>query len=50
MLFEKVHKTIKIEIDETKNKLNKLAEEQDKIRIDQLEKKQLENEQAESKS
>ena len=23
MLFEKVHKTIKIEIDETKNKLNK---------------------------
>jgi DNA-directed RNA polymerase subunit beta' len=34
----------------TKNKLNKLAEEQDKIRIDQLEKKQLENEQAESKS
>ena len=34
----------------TKNKLNKLAEEQDKIRIDQLEKKQLENEQSESKS
>ena len=34
----------------TKNKLNKLAQEQDKIRLDQLEKKQLENEQAESKS
>ncbi len=34
----------------TKNKLNKLAEEQDKIRIDQLEKKQLEIEQSESKS
>ncbi|MAV56658.1 MAG: DNA-directed RNA polymerase subunit beta' [Candidatus Pelagibacter sp.] len=34
----------------TKNKFNKLAEEQDKIRIDQLEKKQLENEQSESKS
>tara|TARA_Y100001970_G_C14193167_1_gene836568 strand:- start:326 stop:2077 length:1752 start_codon:yes stop_codon:yes gene_type:complete len=34
----------------TKNKLNKLAQEQDKIRLEQLEKKQLEKEQAESKT
>ena len=34
----------------TKNKLNKLAKEQDKIRIEQLEKQQLENQQAEAKT
>ena len=33
----------------TQNKLNKLAEEEDKIRINQLEKQQLESQQAESK-
>ena len=34
----------------TKNKLNQLAKEQDKIRIAQLEKQQLESQQAEAKS
>ena len=33
----------------TKNKLNKVAQEQDKIRLEQLEKKQLETEQTETK-
>ena len=34
----------------TKNKLNKLAAEQDRVRISELEKQELENQQTEAKS